>query len=96
MCIKTFAVETETILESILEWDGSFDKFADDLHTQMPLFLSSNLDTIEKKLMRSAKEHHSVKKNRYIMNLLGQTTESEISGYRDLQPSSPECTIISQ
>ena len=45
---KTLVVETETILESILEWDGSFDKFADDLHTQIPLFLSSNLDTIEK------------------------------------------------
>ena len=96
MCTKTLAVETETILESILEWDGSFDEFTDDLHTQIPLILSSNLGTIEKELMRSAKEHHSIKKNRYIMNLLGQTTESEISGYEDLQPSSPECTIISQ
>ena len=73
-------METETILESILEWDGSFDEFTDDLHTQIPLILSSDLDTIEKELMRSAKEHHSGKKNRYIMNLLGQTTESEISG----------------
>ena len=66
-------METETILESILEWDGLFDKFADDLHTQIPLFLSADLDTIEKGLMRSAKEHHSVKKDCYIMNLLGQT-----------------------
>ena len=75
---------------------GSFDEFTDDLHTQIPLILSSDLGTIEKELMRSAKEHHSTKKNRYIMNLLGQTTESEISGYEDLQPSSPESTIISQ
>ena len=40
---KTLAVETETILESILEWDGSFDEFTDDLHTQTPLTLSSDL-----------------------------------------------------
>ena len=93
---KTLAVETETILESILEWDGSFDEFADDLHTQIPLFLSSDLDTIEKELMLSAKEHHSVQKNRYIMNLLRQTTESKISSYEDSQPSSLECTITSQ
>ena len=74
MCTKTFAVETETMLESIPEWDGSCDEFTDNLHTQTPLILSSDLDTIEKELMRSAKEHDSVKKNRYIMNLLGQTT----------------------
>ena len=96
MCTKTFAVETETMLKSIPERDGSCDEFTDDLHTQIPLILSSDLGTIEKELMRSAKKHHSVKKNRYIMNLLGQTTESEISGYEDLQPSCPECTIISQ
>ena len=30
------------------------------------------------------------------MNFLGQTTESEISGYEDSQPSSFECTITSQ
>ena len=52
--------------------------------------------TIEKELMLSAKEHHSAKKNRYIMNLLGQTIESEISGYEDSQTSSPECTVTSQ
>ena len=33
-------METETILESILEWDGSFDEFTD---TQTPLTLSSDL-----------------------------------------------------
>ena len=59
MCTKTFAVETKTILESIPEWDGSCDEFTDDLHTQIPLILSSDLGTIEKELMRSAKEHHS-------------------------------------
>ena len=58
----TLVVETETILESILEWDESFAEFADDLHTQIPLFRSPDLDTIEKELMRSAKEHHSVKR----------------------------------
>ena len=68
MYTKTFAVETETMLESIAEWDRSCDEFTDDLHTQIPLILSSDLGTIEKELMRSAKEHHSIKKNRYIMN----------------------------
>ena len=96
MCTKTLAVETETILESIPEWDGSFDELTDDLHTQIPLIISCNWGTIEKELMCSTKEHHSVKKNRCIMNLLGQTTESEISGYEDSQPSSLERKITSQ
>ena len=48
-CVQiTLAVETETILESIPEWDASFDELTDDLHTQIPLILSSNLGTIEK------------------------------------------------
>ena len=34
--------------------------------------------------------------SRYILNLLRQTTESEISSYEDSQPSSLECTITSQ
>ena len=62
MCTKIPAVEIETILESILEWDGSFDEVTDDLHTQIPLILSSNLGMIEKELMCSTKEHHSVKR----------------------------------
>ena len=83
-------------LENILEWNGSFDEFADDIHAQIPLFLSSDLDTIEKELIRSAKGHHSAKKNRYIMNLLEQPIETDISGLQDSQSLSPECTITSQ
>ena len=64
MCTKTLALETETILGTILEWNGSFDKFADDLYIQVYHYFSPpiNLDTIEKELMRSAKEPHTVKK----------------------------------
>ena len=79
-------VETETILENILEWDGSFDEFADDIYAQIPLFLSSNLDTIERELIRSAKEHHSAKKNRYIMNLLEQPIKVIFLAYRTHNP----------
>ena len=59
-------------------------------------YFSSDLDTIENELKRSAKEHHSTKKNRYIMNLLEQINESVISGSEDLQPSSLECTGTAQ
>ena len=93
---KKLGVETGTIPENILEWNGSFDEFADDIHAQIPLILSSDLDTIEKELICSAKEHHYAKKNRYIMNLLEQPIESDISGLQDSQSLSPECTITSQ
>ena len=82
------SAETGTIMEDILEWDGSFDQFANDIYSRIPLFLSSDLETIENELKHSAKEHHSTKKNRYIMNLLGQMNGSVISGSEDLQPSS--------
>ena len=90
------STQTGTILENILEWDGSFDQFANDIYSRIPLFLSSDLDTIENELKRSAKEHHSTKKNCYIMNLLEQMNESVISGSEDLQPSSLECTGTAQ
>jgi len=90
------STQTGTILENILEWDGSFDQFANDMYSRIPLFLSFDLDTIENELKRSAKEHHSTKKNRYIMNLLEQMNESVISGSEDLQPSSLECRGTAQ
>ena len=34
------SVETGTILEDILEWDGSFDQFANEIYARTPLFLS--------------------------------------------------------
>ena len=90
------STQTGTILENILEWDGSFDLFANDIYSRIPLFLSSDLHTIENELKRSAKEHHSTKKNCYIMNLMEQMNESVISGSEDLQPSSLECTGTAQ
>ena len=43
------------ILENILEWEGSFDEFSNETAKKLPIFPSSNLDAIEKGLMRSAK-----------------------------------------
>ena len=48
---KKLGVETGIILENILEWNGSCDEFADDVHARIPLFLSLDLDTIEKELI---------------------------------------------
>ena len=90
------STETETILESILEWEGSFDEFVKDMYSRIPLFPSVDLDSIEKELKRSAQEHHSAKRNRYILKLLQLINESDISSYEDLQPSSLECTVTSQ
>jgi hypothetical protein len=44
------------ILENILEWEGSFDKFSNKTVGKLPIFPSSNLDTIEKELIHSAKK----------------------------------------
>ena len=58
------------ILENILEWEGSFDEFSNKTVGKLPIFPSSNLDTIEKELIRSAKSHNGTNKHRYIVNLL--------------------------
>ena len=62
---KKLSAKSGAILEDILEWDGSFDEFSNEISTRLPLFHSSNLDTIEKEEVRSTKGHHSTKKNRY-------------------------------
>ena len=90
------STETETILESILEWEGSFNEFVKDMYSRIPLFPSSDLDTIEKELKRLAQEHHSTKRNRYILKLLQLINERNIYSYEDFQPSSLECTVTSQ
>ena len=51
------------ILENILEWEGSFDEFSNETAVKLPNFPSSNLDTIEKELIRSAKNHNVVNKH---------------------------------
>ena len=58
------------ILENILEWKGSFDEFSNETAKKLPIFPSSYLDTIEKELMRSAKNHNAINKHCYIVNLL--------------------------
>ena len=52
------------ILENILELEGSFDEFSNETAEKLPSFPSSNLDTIEKELIRSAKNHNVVNKHR--------------------------------
>ena len=57
---KKLGAKSGEILENILEWDQSFDKFSNEISEQLPIFPSSNLDTIEKELMLSAKSHHGI------------------------------------
>ena len=78
------------ILENILEWEGSFDEFSNETVGKLPIFPSSNLDTIEKELIRSAKSHNGTNKHRYIVNLL---ESSDTAGIQELKSCSPEFTM---
>ena len=69
------------ILENILEWEGSFDKFSNETAERLPIFPSSILDTIEKELIRSAKSHHALNKHRYIMDFW--INLSDMAGIQD-------------
>ena len=60
---------------------------------KLPIFPSANLDTIEKELMHSAKGHHTLNKQHYIMKLLGQPESSDNAGIQDSQSYNPESTI---
>ena len=73
-----------------------FDEFSNNISARLPLFHSSNLDTIEKELVHLIKEHYSTKQNHYIMNLLNQPILSDIAGIQDYKSYSPGCTITSQ
>ena len=50
------------ILENILEWEGSFDEFSNEIAEKLPIFPSDNLDTIEKELVW--KSHYALNKHR--------------------------------
>ena len=78
------------ILKNILEWDGTLDEFSTETSTLFPIFSVNNLDSIEKEMQRSAKNHFDSKKNRYVINLLKQASRSDISGIQDEKSSSPE------
>ena len=43
----------------MLELDGSFDEISNAIYAHTPYFHSTNLETIEKELSVSEKEHHS-------------------------------------
>ena len=84
------------ILDDILEWEGSFEKFTSETSTRLPISPASNLDKIEKELIQSAKSHHFTKKHRSIMKLLNQSELSDIAGNQDVQSFTPEYTITLQ
>ena len=92
-CTKVYdslCAKSGEILENILEWEGSFDEFSNETTENLPIFPSSNLDTIEKELIRSAKSHNVVNKHRYIIKLLKL---NDMAGIQDSQSYSPEYTI---
>ena len=76
-----------------MEWEGSFDEFSNKTVGKLPIFPSSNLDTIEKELIRAAKSHNVINKHRYIMNLF---ESSDTAGIQDSQSYSPENTITAK
>ena len=77
------------MLEEILEWDGSFDEFSKETSARTPFFRSTSLETIEKELIVSAKEYHSMNKHRSIMKILDRSTPSDMYGAQDVQSYSP-------
>ena len=76
------------------EWDESFDEFSNAISAHTPYFHSTNLETIEKELSVSAKEHHSKNKHHSIMKILDPPTPSDISGTQDVQSYSLEYNIM--
>ena len=81
---------SKDILENILEWEGLFDEFSNETVGKLSIFPSSNLDTIEKELIRSAKSHNDTNKHRYVVNLL---ESSDTAGIQELKSCSPEFTL---
>ena len=73
-----------------MEWEGSFNEFSNETAGKLPIFPASNLETIEKELIRSAKSHNSTNKHRYIVNLLAS---SDTAGIQELKSCSPELTM---
>ena len=67
--------------------------FQKETSARTPFFHSTSLETIEKELIVSAKEHHSKNKHRSIMKILDRSTPSDISGKQDVQSYSPEYNI---
>ena len=72
------------------------DEFSMETSTHFPMFSDNNLDSIEKELLRSAKDNFNWKKHRYVRKLMNQASRSDISGIQDEQSFSPEYNIIFQ
>ena len=65
-------------------------KFSNEAVGKLPIFPSSNLDTLEKELIWSAKSHNGTNKHRYIVNLL---KSSDTAGIQELKSCGPEFTL---
>ena len=81
------------ILENILEWVESVDKFSNETTEKLSFYPSSNLDTIEKELKRSAENHNGTNKHGYIVKLL---ESSNTPGIQELNSCGPEFAMHSE
>ena len=93
---KNIGSKSGAILEKILEWDGTLDEFSMETSTHFPIFSDNNLDSIEKELLCSAKNHYNSKKHGYVIKLLNQASGNDISGIQHEKSSSPEYNIVFQ
>ena len=93
---KNIGSKSGAILEKILKSVGTLDEFSMETYTHFLIFSYNNLDSIEKELLRSAKNHFNSKKHRCVMKLLNQASRSDISGIQDEKSFSPEYNIIFQ
>ena len=89
---------TTSIWKPLQFWAGlsSWDKLwnnqqygASDICPHSIFFHSTSLETIEKELIISAKEYHSMNKHRSIMKILDRSTPSDMHGAQDVQSYSP-------
>ena len=63
--------------------------FQKETSARTPFFHSTTLGTVEKELIVSAKEYHSMNKHRSIMKILDKSTPSDMYDAQDVQSYSP-------
>ena len=81
---KRLGAKSGEILENILEWDGSFDEFSNEISERLPIFSSTNLDTIFKKGTDAVNQKLSCPKQALLhYGLLDQSELSDMAGIQD-------------
>ena len=86
---KILDTTSGAILEEILEWDGSFDEISNAISARTPFFHSTTMGTVEKELIVSAKENHSMNLHRNIIKILDRSTPSDMYCAQDTQSYRP-------